>query len=165
MPPVGEKRSAFIPSFSTIFRRPARIREGVQAASGRVEDQVLPTRGGERLQIFARVAQNPRDIDMIAMQAEVPGVQPRQVDHVVDQAEHLLTGGDDIAVDHLLIGGIMHLSGGEHLPEADDGRQGGAEAMAHRGDEMMLLLHRGNQRIIEQLHLLDLFHQLQLACG
>lgn len=146
--------------FEDDLNGPSLIREDVRVVCGNLDYHSLLARRGQDVKALTRPIQNICDADVCTHESKTTGIKSRKGDHVFDQAEHHLTGGDDVSKDHVSVCGIIHFSCCQHLAEADHCGKGRTQAMAHCDDELMLLLNRRDQTVVESLHFLYAFRQL-----
>ena len=78
-------------------------------------------------------------IDFLDQEIDLAGLDLGQVEHVVDQPEQMLAGAIDAlerfdkVVEAIVLGVFL-----QHLGNADHGVQGGAQLVAHIGEELAL---------------------------
>ncbi len=95
-----------------------------------------PARHRERLDELDRLLQHRSDGDRLHPHLESTALHPLEVEHLVEQAEQVATGAEDV-VDRLALGGreVVDL---EQLGESEHRVQRRAQLVAHAGEELAL---------------------------
>ncbi|MNZ89026.1 hypothetical protein D3C78_1079290 [compost metagenome] len=123
---------------------------------------------GDRHQGGAGVLEHVAQADALDRQVDVPGLDARQVEHLVDQREQVVAAAVDL-LDLALLALVqrMFLAALQQLGEAEDGVERGTQLVAHRGEEFGLgpagvfrLVAGAAQLLGEALALVELAIQL-----
>ena len=120
-----------------------------------------PSRGADDL------IDKPGQIHRLGIEFELAGFDLREVEDLVDEAQEVGPGGIHTAQRfQRLFRAEACRVGDHHLGQADDGVEGGAQLVAHAGEELRLALARLRQLpalvldFVEQPYILDRDHRL-----
>ena len=92
--------------------------------------------GGQRADEFQRLRQRVHDADRLQGKLHAPGLDARDVEHLVDQPEQMPARADDVAdAVRLRRRQVLHL---QDLAEAEDGVERRAQLVAHAREEIAL---------------------------
>ncbi len=129
--------------------QPCPIRHDAEPGGRRRRAQGHSRRLGCGPQIVADLTDDQLGIYPFDRHRQLAGLDPREVQHLFDQAEQMLAGAEDL-FDRLGLATRQGLGGLVHphqLGEADDGVQGCPQFMRHAGEEVGLGLAGGGHRL------------------
>ena len=131
---------------------------------------VDPALGGERSNEVERFFDHGFDPQRLQRHRQVTGLDTRQVEDLVDQAEEVSTATQDLVhALELVFARIVHF---EELTEADDGVQRGAQLVAHPRQELALggvrsfCFALGRPQVVQRRHVVgDVVEDAQQEAG
>ncbi len=106
------------------------------ARLGWIVDEAHVRLVGQRADERQRVGEHAAEMDRLERQRHRPGLDPRDVEHLVDELEQVPAGLDDLLDGLVLVG--LHVVEREQLAEADDRVERGAQLVAHAREELVL---------------------------